>query len=572
MKNQFKLLLVGIMLVAAALLLIPAVAQEDEGGGVIIDSSFGSGPDTLSPIYCVDTACDDLVAFMFPGLIGVDPATKTLLRGAPGALVIDWVISEDNLVYTFTLRQDYFWSDGTPITAYDVEYHWDVISSPEAQSPNSFYLDLIADVVALDDYTVQFTFLNPECTALSNAASIVPVPRHVLGDDFSALPASTENVSPTVTAGVFRFGEFRPSDQTTLLADDNYTDAALGYVAPDAYIYKVVPDQTVQVEQLLAGEINFLDNPPVNRRDELRASDELQVFSFPGISWDFIGLNLADPTDPQPAVDADGNRIDQGLHPIFGDVRVRRAIAHAVDVEVIIDGAVFGEGTRMTSAILPSSWAYNHDLPPIPFDPDLADQLLTEAGWLDEDGDGIRECVSCETAEPGARLAFTLYTNQGNTRREAVGTIVQDQLLNIPNGGFDVDFQTIDFNTMIDLRNTQTFDAVIAGFQDSLIPDPNSYVQLFGVAADVPSAGFNFSSYYNERVNELLLVGGSLPGCDQAERLPYYLEMQEILQQDLPYIFLYAIDGMYAARTEISGFNPYPSFPYWNIDTWTVTR
>ncbi len=572
MKNLLKFLLVGLLVLTIGAMLVPAVAQEGEGGGVIIESTFGSGPGTLSPIYCTDTACIRVVGFMFPGVVGVDPETATYVRGGPGALVLDWSVSDDNLVYTYTLRQDYFWSDGTPITANDIVFHWELINDPEVQHPDAFLLDLITNVVALDDYTLEVTYPAADCTALGQINSVIPIPSHI----YSQIPRAElvdagEGTAPTVTGGVFRFGEFRPSDQTTLLRDDNYPDASLGYVSPDAFIYRVVPDQTVQVEQLLAGEINVLDGPPVNRRSDIRSSADVQAYNYPGNSWDYMGMNWADPTNPQPALDEDGNRVDQGLHPVFGDQRVRMAIAMSVDVETIIDGAVFGEGARMTSFIIPQSWAYADDLAPIEYDPDAADVLLTEAGWVDENGDGVRECVSCTTAEVGTPLSFTLYTNQGNTRREAIGTIIQDQLATIPNGGFQVEFQTIDFNALLDIMDAQTFDAFILGWRNGYPDDPDP-TQLFGPGSDVPGSGFNFTSYYNEEYFALMEQARALPGCDQGERAAIYQEMQAIMQPELPYLWLFAIDGMYAARTEVGGFSPFPSQLYWNVDTWTISN
>ncbi len=574
MKQLLKYLLVAALVLLIGALFVPAAAQEGEGGGTIITADFGSGADTLSPIYCTDTACTDIIQFMFPGVVGVDPETATYVRGAPLALAVDWTVSPDNLVYTITLRQDYFWSDGTPITAYDIEYAWDIHANPDAQSPSAFLIDVIADVVALDDYTIQFTFLTPDCTALGQTNTVGVVPSHLYRDvPITELINSPENTAPTVTAGIFRFGEFRPGDQVTLLRDDNYPDASLGYVAPDAYIVRVVPDQTVVVEQLLAGEINYVDAPPVNRRQEIRDSSSVQTYDYPGFAWDYVGLNLADPTNPQPALDENGNPVDQGAHPLFSDLRVRQAFAYAIDVESIIDGAVFGEGQRQPSFLVPANWAYNNDFGGYDYDPDQADALLTEAGWIDEDGDGVRECVSCTTAEVGTPLAFTLYTNQGNTRREAIGTIVQDQLSDIPNGGFSVDFQTIDFNTLLDIMDNQTFDAFILGWRGTAIGDPGTSLrQFFSEEADVPGSGFNFGSYNNARVNEIIDVASTLPGCQQADRIPYYHEAQEIVGEELPYIFLFAQGGFYAARAEVQGFSPYPGFPVWNVDTWSIQR
>lgn len=566
-----RLMLVGMLLLGVVALLIPAAAQEGSEGGVVIASDFGSGADTLSPIYCTDTACADIIQFMFPVLVGVDPATATYQPNIAGALATDWTISEDNLVYTFTLRQDYFWSDGSPVTANDVALHWDIISNPEAQSPFAFLVDILDDVVALDDYTVQFIYKSADCVALGQSNTVAPIPAQVYGSvPAGELLTSPEGTAPSVTGGPMRFGEFRPSEQTTLLRDENWSD---GDVLLDAFIVKVVPDQTVVVEQLLAGEINVVDAPPVNRRAEIRSNPDIQVYDYPGFAWDYMAMNLADPANPQSALDEAGNHIDQGVHPIFGDLAVRKAVAYAVDVDSLIDGAVFGEGDRQVSFLVPANWAYGSDLPFYDFDPDLADTTLAEAGWVDQDGDGVRECVSCTTAEPGTPLAFTLYTNQGNTRREAIGTIIQDQLSQIPNGGFAVEFQTIDFNTLLDIMDSQTFDAFILGWRGSAVGDPGSSLrQFFGPDADVPASGFNYTSYYNERINEIIAVANALPGCSQDERRPYYVEAQQIVADELPYLFMFVQGGFYAARSEVSGFDPYPSFLYWNIQNWTVQR
>ncbi len=155
-------------------------------------------------------------------------------------------------------------------------------------------------------------------------------------------------------------------------------------VKPAGYIYKNVPDATVIIEQFLAGELNLIDNPAVARREDIRNSGS-QVYSYPGNSWDYMAFNLADPNNPQNAFDDSGNPIDQGHHPIFGDVAVRQAIARAVDVDLIIQAAVFNEGTRMSSFLIPASWAYDNSLAPLPFNPDAAKQMLTDAGWIDDE-------------------------------------------------------------------------------------------------------------------------------------------------------------------------------------------
>ena len=572
MRKFSRLLLVGLTIVLLGTLVIPVAAQEEERGGILINSTFGGDPGTFNPIYCTGTDCyDGALRFMYPGLVGADPETATIEMNQPDSLALTWDVSDDNLVYTFHLRDDMFWTDGAPVTSADVMYVWELYQIEEAEAPGAYLLDSIESVEAPDDYTLVITFYSPDCTALLDAGSIDIAPAHI----FSEIePAALEDwefaTNPYVSAGVFQFGEYRPSEVTILLPNHDYVDNELGYVGLDGYIYKVVPDQSVQMEQLLAGEINVSDYVPPDRKAEFRANEDLQIYDYPGNSWDYLAFNLADPTNPQPALDEDGNPIDQGVHPLFGgmeDATVRQAIAHAVNVDDIITGAVFGEAERMTAHIVPASWAYNDDLPPVSYDVALAEQMLTDAGWIDEDGDGIRECHGCPYAEEGTPFSFTLYTNAGNTRREAIGVVVQDQLAEV---GLEVDFQAIDFNTLIDVFMSQEYDTFILGWRAGYPDDPNTE-QLFGVGADIPGGGYNFSSYNSDRFNELEEQAKAVPGCAAEDRAELYLEMQEIIQADLPYLFLYAQNGMYVARNDIVGFDPFPAQMFWNVGTWRIS-
>ncbi|MFN8527109.1 MAG: ABC transporter substrate-binding protein [Anaerolineae bacterium] len=582
MKNLKALMVVVVVVLIAALTILPAAAQ-DGTGGTIIEGNFGGDPASLNPIIASDTSSTRITGFLFPAFVAVDPSQAVIVPSNPplagGALVQSWDISDDGTVYTFHLRTDWTWSDGTPITSADVLYTWNAIQAGAeglVDTPLSFVIDPsgasgILDVQAPDESTIVVTFANAECTALNNAGVLVPVPSHVLPEDVSQLNDAEFNLNPTVTGGVFNFGELRPGEQVALVRSETYPDATNGSVSPDGYIYVVVPDQNVLVERFLAGETNVIDGPPVARRAEVRDAEtagNAQVYSYPGNAWDYLAFNLADPNNPQNAFDEAGNPIDQGNHPIFGDVRVRQAIAHAVDVESIIQSAVFGEGVRMTSFIIPASWAYDTELPPVTYDPELAGQMLTDAGWVDDDNDPStpRVAQGAMYAEDGTPLQFTLYTNQGNTRREAIGTVVQDELAQI---GVQVDFQTIDFNTLLDIMNSQTFDTFILGWRNGYPDDPDA-TQLFTPATDIVGSGSNFTSWNNQEFVDLNSQAKTLPGCDPAERAPLYHQMQAIFQNDLPYLPLFATNGMYAASSSVSGFDPYPSQLFWNADTWTI--
>ncbi|NDJ60176.1 MAG: hypothetical protein GYB67_03575 [Chloroflexi bacterium] len=581
MKISTKFLLSGVLVVVLALMAAPLAAQDGPEGGVIIEGNLGGDPATFSPIIASDTASSRITEFLFPDLLSVDPSQAIIVprEGNPlasSAVVDSWDINEDGTVYTFNMRQDMVWSDGTPITSADVVYVWDAAVAGQegiVDTPLSFIVAApgeetgILDVQAVDDFTFEVTFASSACDALFDAASLEPVPSHIYPEDLSLINDFEENLNPTVTANVFSFGEFRPGEQVSLLADQNYIDADLGFVNLDGYIYRNVPDLNVIVEQYLAGELSVVDNPNVARRADIRADEGSQVYSYPGDRWDYLAFNLADPTNPQNGLDADGNAIDQGNHPLFGDVRVRQAIARAINVDAIIDAAVFGEGSRMTAHLIPASWAYHTELPPIAFDPEMAAEMLAEAGWADADGNGVLEATEDALyADAGTEFVFTLYTNEGNTRRTAMGTLVQDQLSQV---GIQVDFQTIDFNTLLDIMDSQTFDTLILGWRNGY-PDRPDSTQLFTPASDVVGSGSNFTSFNNAEFTSLNEQAQFVPGCDPAERAEFYFQMQEIMQEELPYVWMFAQDGMYAARTEVNGFDPFPAQLYWNIDTWSV--
>lgn len=576
MNRISKLFILSALLIAISALVIPASAQDDgdgeKVGGIIVDSTFGEGPDTFSQIYCTGTDCADIVGYLYMGLLGVDVEQGVIAMNQPGALASTWEVSDDNLVYTISLREDVTWSDGTPMTANDVIFHWELMNNEAAAHPDAFLLEEIVDVVALDDFTLEFTMANPTCRALLSIGGVTPVPAHVLGEFAPEDLATIDfNLAPDVTSGPYTFGEFRPSEITTLIANDNYIDAELGFINHDGYIQRVFADQTVLIESFLEGDLTFLENPAPDRKSDIRAAD-VQVYDFAGNTWDYMAFNLADPENPQPALDEEGNRVDQGLHPIFSDVTVRQAISHAVDIDAIVEGAVFGEGSRMAAQITPSSWAYNSDLAPRPYDPELALEMLAEAGWVADDSGQLvcQGCLYAQEVDPefeGSPLEFELLTNSGNTRREAIGAIIQDELAQI---GITVNFQTLEFNTLLEIMDAQTFDAFILGWRAGY-PDSPDTIQLFGAEADVPGSGFNFTSFYNEEYYELEEQALNVPGCADEERKPFYDQMQQIMYDEVPYMWLFVQNGMFAAQPNLLNFDPRPQQIDWNIDTWALT-
>jgi peptide/nickel transport system substrate-binding protein len=489
-------------------------------GGTWTEAS-GSDASNFNPILYDDSVSSIVVGYLYPGLIAVDPETGEYSSDF-GAMAESWTTSEDGLTWTFKLREGVTWSDGDPVDSADYKYTYDALKSENVQSPRTYVWEGIESIEAPDPQTVVVKFEQVKCDALGNLG-LGWLPSHLYAADFSDIMTAPESEAPRVSAGPFLFQSWARDDNFIVVRNENYWEGAPNM---DGSIVRVVPDAGARIAQLQSGEIDFLEVQP-NQIASAEQDPDLARFQYNDDGYNYIGLNLADPANPQNGRDEEGNLIAQDPHPILGDVRVRQAIAHAIDYQSIIDNILLGQGYPMAANVLPTiEWAVNKDLSPYAYDLEQAAALLEEAGWTDTNGDGVRE-------KDGMDLKLGLLTNSGNTTREDIGVYVQDQL---KQAGINVDFQAIDFGTLLDQMDAQTYDMYILGWTN-IGSDPNDDV-FWSSAFDVVGSGFNNTSYQNPRVEELLVEGYSVPGCLPEDRAPIYQEIQQIIHDEVPYIFL----------------------------------
>jgi peptide/nickel transport system substrate-binding protein len=591
MKKLVRLFALGATIASlAAVTVSPTLAQDpsdpqpEEGtlgageGSPIVESYFGGDITTLNPILVTDGSTGTVTGFLYPGLLARNPVTGLFEAGVPGALASSFEVSEDGTVYTLTLREDWQWTDGVTVNSEDVKYAFDAITSGEVDNTIASQLGSMTTVEAPDAQTVVVTFETADCSALLKIAILPVVPAHKYKEvypTFADMTTENEyNLVGDVTAGLFQFENFRPGEQVTLTANQNYPDSYLGYVVPSAWIYKSVADQIVEVEQFLAGDITLI-GVPEDRTEELRQlgdAGEIQYLERPSTSWHYVYFNLADPTNPQNAVDENGERIEQGGHPIFGDVRVRQAFAHAINHEDLNAGAFAGLGQPVASPILPQSWAYNQELEPYAYDPERAAQLLDEAGFVDDDNDPATPRVATEDAlyaEAGTPLEFDLSAFSGNPSVDASTVLMQDQLSRV---GFKVNLDIQEFSTFVTKVLSQQFDTAMLFLGPFDPNDPNGVYEVLGPEADAVDGGLNAGSYYNEEFNELMNEARALPGCDQAARKELYDRAQEIFMQDLPVYFVNFSNVPVAAQGDLLNYAPTDFSTRWNMDMWSYAR
>ena len=512
--------------------------------------------DTLYPIFCSNVDCGRIVDLLFPSLLNIDWSTATIIPADQRTgLVESWDINE-NFV-TYTLRDDQFWSDGHPITAYDVFFSYLI---GKQQTPYSTLFEQYIEAVApLDTQTIQFQFLDTNCEVL--VRSNFPImPSHQFDAEFAStvdydeaddlvewsenfpLPDvrlvinSPEYANPTITSGNYHLAERRLGESIHLLADDNSV----------AYSYVDVNNADDIVDQYLRGDLNLLIDPPYNRRSDLWADINTMIYSYPGNYSYFVGLNLADPSEPESAFDEEGNPLDQGIHPILEDKVVRQAMQMALDVPAIIDAVVEGDGVQLGGSLPPAGLGYDPELEPIVRDVMAARQLLFDAGWRDMDGDGWRECLNCELAERGQQLTIRLYyvesfTPEPTIDNLAIVTLIQKQMEDV---GIEVIVSSqSNFGPMF----RQQFDAVLL----SGIPVDSVFYtiwEFFRQSEDKINEGLNFTSYANEEINRLLDEADHAPDCDPEIRRELYQQADAILQEDDAFLWLFSPNPIIATR------------------------
>ncbi|MGB1253813.1 MAG: ABC transporter substrate-binding protein, partial [Candidatus Promineifilaceae bacterium] len=308
----------------------PTVVPIQQGGDVV-ESTF-SDINTLNPVLGNDNASATSYNRLFLGLLKLEAFTGRVI----GDVAKDWTVSDDGLTYTFNLHDNITWSDGMPLTARDIVFTYDAINHDAVASPRRSGFDSVASWTAPDDYTLEVQLSSLDCSVTTNGLGTGILPAHVYNNDPATIPDSDENLSPSVVSGPFVFVEYIPDDRVVLAANPNYYK---GKPNIDTWTYKVYSDQSAELAGLLAGEVNI--TRPVGPQfvsvveGAIASGEPMQMRKWLTNGYTFVGLNLANPNNPQNGwddLDGDGKYTDgepplaQDPHPILGDKLVRQAI------------------------------------------------------------------------------------------------------------------------------------------------------------------------------------------------------------------------------------------------------
>ena len=278
-------------------------------------------------------------------------------------------------------------------------------------------------------------------------------------------------------------------------------------------IYKIYADQNTEVQALLKGDVDLVSAIPATSNDAVKGNPDITLILEPGPSYEFISFNF------------DESNFPNGFNP-FATQKSRQAIAYAIDRQGMIDNVLKGTGVPMNTPFLPGSWADPGDRATVyEYNPEKAKQLLEEDGWVLNEATGILE-------KDGHPFTFELQYNTGNSRREQVAQVIQNNLADV---GIDVKPRGIDFAAWVEQNLTPgKYQAVLLGWSLSN-PDPDSE-SIFS-SKYFPPDGQNMGWYKNEELDQLWVEGYST--TDINERKEVYAKIGEIISQDLPYVFMY---------------------------------
>jgi peptide/nickel transport system substrate-binding protein len=385
----------------------------------------------------------------------------------------------------------------------------------------------------IDKYTFRVTYAKPFAPALSSWGNLVILPKHLLeGKDVTKSPLGRDPVG----MGPYKLAKWVSGQELILDSNHDYFD---GRPYIDRFIYRIIPDSATMFLELQTGGVDMMSLTPIQYTKQTNDAffrDNFRKYRFPSFAYTYLGFNLK--------------------HPFFKDKRVRQAIAYAIDKQEIVDVVLFGLGTVATGPYVPHTWPYNPNVKKYDYNPEKAKELLKEAGWT-MGSDGILE-------KDGRRFEFTIFTNIGNSLRMNTATIIQWRLAQI---GIKVHIRVLEWSTFInEFIDKRRFEAVILGWSIGL--DPDQYDIWY--SGKTKQKEFNFVSYSNPEVDALLEKGRGT--FDIKERKKAYDRLQEILADDLPYIFLYVPDATVVVSGRFKGIKPSPIGITYNLPKWYVPR
>ncbi len=485
----------------ACVLLLPGCSLKPDPNTLVM--IIESSPTNLDPRVGVDAQSARIDELIFDSLVQRDEHFNL-----QPALAERWE-TPDPRTYVFHLHHGVRFHNGQPLTSRDVKWTFDSLLSGKIRSPKASTYKSVDRIDAPDDYTVVFHLKQIFASLLWNLSDgTVGIVPYGSGDDFARAP---------IGSGPFRFVSAQQDKEVVLERNPDYWGAK---AKVDRVEFKVIPDATTRALELRKRSADIAINAlTADTVLTLRKDPGLTVMQAPGTIYSYLALNLRD--------------------PILKDVRVRRAIAYAINVQPIIHYIWHNQVQQAYSVLPPEHWAYDADVVKYPHDAARARQLLDDAGY--KPVKGVRFHVTMKT------------TTEESTR--LLAAVLQQQLREV---GIALDIRTFEFATFYaDItKGAYQMHSLrwIGGNQD-----PDIFEAIFDSSSFAPKR-YNRTFYSNPKVDGLIREGRTT--LDQEKRKVIYDQIQQILAEDLPYINLWNSDNVLVHTNRVRGIELNPAGNY----------
>jgi peptide/nickel transport system substrate-binding protein len=459
-------------------------------------------------------------------------------------LAESWDVNDSTTEITFHLRRDVVWHDGEPTTARDVAFTYLRATDARTPFPNAAYFANYvpgeAGVEVVDDYTLKVR-LRPHAEYMDPWRALAILPEHLLADvppeDLQGHPYGKQC---PVGNGPFVFQEHRQDDHWTFTANPGFPQGLGGRPFIDTYVYRYVPEQSTLLNELVTGGIDVYVAPRPDQVEQVEESPGVHLVRAPSRDFVFVGWN--------------------SRKPQLADARVRRALTLGTDRQQVVDALLLGYGHVANSTILPVHWAFDERQPAgLSYDPAAARALLDEAGWVDRDGDGVRE------NDDGLPLTVSILYNTGHEVRKRIVEIMQAQLRDV---GVQIRPDVMDWNALISRitdGENRDFDAVVMAWIGEFRVDDTG---LFH--SDQFSGPYAFSGTRNPDLDRLMDTLALEQDRDVARDL--WAEYEQVLRDEQPYTFFYFTDRLLGVRDRVKDLHLDPRGEWVNVKDWWLDR
>ena len=527
--------------------------------GELVSSTIGEGPKTFNPFNCKDNISALMSGIMYDGLLSSDPMT-----GQPTPkLAKSFSISPDGTIYTIKLRHGIKWSDGKPITADDVVFTWnDIIFAGlgDTSTRDSIVIDnKLPTVRKIDNYTVEFITPKPFAPFVRMLSTPI-APKHIFmpavkkgNTYFDSFLSTNTKPKDFVVSGAFKLKEYVPAQRVVFERNPNYYEIntkqqKLPYL--DKLVYLIVGDLNNEVLKFEAKELDVisLQGSKVARYKSLEPHSDFKLYNLgPDTGTMYLSMNLNNRKDNKGKY-----YVNTDKQTWFQDLNFRTAVDYAIDRKNMVLNIANGIGAPLFTPESLNSIYLNKNLKPYDKNLDKSKELLKKSGfYLDKKGKLFDK--------HGHRVEFDLYTNAGNTEREAIGVMVKQDLEDL---GMKVNFKPIEFNSLVNkLVSTYDWDMVIMGLTGSPL-EPNGGKNVW--LSDGRLHMFNQRNPQEgkakilpwEKELDYLYTQGAL-ATKFEDRKKYYDKYQEIVYKEKPMIYIYSPIRIVALRNKFK--NIYPS-------------